>query len=229
MNPNDIDIILHSRKTFLFLDETPWIKKENPDFDVSMGSWDGAECCELVGLYLLNQIELVFPHTNVGLYRDDGIGVVDLPGPDVERLRKKITKLFQDNSLKITIEANIKITTFLDVCFNLVNGTFKPYRKDNDKPSYINIQSNHPPHIKKQLPDMISKRLSTLSSSKEIFDNEIPIYTDALRHAGYNQQLQYKAEPSNPSVPRRRRKIIWFNPPYITLKLLQMLLISFFF
>ena len=34
------------------------------------------------------------------------------------------------------------------------------------------------------------------------------------RHSGYNQQLQYKAETSNLSVPRRRRKIIWFNAPY---------------
>ena len=61
---------------------------------------------------------------------------------------------------------------------------------------------------------MISTRLSTLSSSEEIFDNELPIYSDALRHSGYNQQLLYKAESSNPSVPRRRRKIIWFNAPY---------------
>ena len=189
MNPNDIDIILHSKKNFHFLDETPRIKRENHDFDVSMGSWDGAECSKLVGLYVLNQIELVIPHTNVGLCRDDGIGVVDLHGPDVERLRKKITKLFQDNSLKITVEANIKITTFLDVCFNLVNGTFKPYRKYNNKPSYINLQSNHPLTMAKLLPEMISKKLSTLSSSDETFDNELPIYSDELRHAGYNQQL----------------------------------------
>ena len=33
-----------------------WIKKgDNPYFDVTMGSYDGAEICELVGLYLLYQ------------------------------------------------------------------------------------------------------------------------------------------------------------------------------
>ena len=129
-----------------------------------MSQWDPG--MEQNVLYVLNQIELVIPHTHVGLYRDDGIGVVDLHGPDVERLRKKITKLFQDNSLKITVEANIKITTFLDVCFNLVNETFKPYRKDNDKPSYINIQSNHPLTMAKLLPaGDISSKTNTWSIS----------------------------------------------------------------
>ena len=28
-------------------------KKDNPESDVTMGSYDGAELCELVGLYLL--------------------------------------------------------------------------------------------------------------------------------------------------------------------------------
>ena len=27
-----------------------WVKKNNPDFDVTMGSFDGPEVCELVGL-----------------------------------------------------------------------------------------------------------------------------------------------------------------------------------
>ena len=129
MNPNDIDIILHSKKNFHFLDETPRIKRENHDFDVSMGSWDGAECSKLVGLYVLNQIELVIPHTNVGLCRDDGIGVVDLHGPDVERLRKKITKLFQDNSPNITIEPNIKITTFWTLVLNWLMALSNPTEK----------------------------------------------------------------------------------------------------
>ena len=27
-----------------------WVKKDNPDFDVTMSSYDGPEVCELVGL-----------------------------------------------------------------------------------------------------------------------------------------------------------------------------------
>ena len=37
-----------------------------------MGSYDGAETCELVGSYLLSQL----PETiDLGLYRDDGLGI----------------------------------------------------------------------------------------------------------------------------------------------------------
>ena len=35
-------------------------KKDNREFDVNMGSYDGAEFCELVGLYLLDLITKEF-------------------------------------------------------------------------------------------------------------------------------------------------------------------------
>ena len=38
-----------------------------------MGAFDGAEVCELVGLYLLKQMEVFIPREQVGLYRDDGL------------------------------------------------------------------------------------------------------------------------------------------------------------
>ena len=40
---------------------------------------------------------------------------------------------------------------FLDVTFNLVepNYNYKPYRKPNNTPLYIQRSSNHPPTIKK--------------------------------------------------------------------------------
>ena len=34
-------------------------KKEDPRFDVTMGVFDGAECCELVGWYLPKRIETI--------------------------------------------------------------------------------------------------------------------------------------------------------------------------
>ena len=39
----DIDIIMHSRKSLLFDSNSAWIKKNNSSFDVTMGSYDGAE------------------------------------------------------------------------------------------------------------------------------------------------------------------------------------------
>ncbi|XP_015755266.1 PREDICTED: uncharacterized protein LOC107334820 [Acropora digitifera] len=50
----DIDIIMHSRKSLLFDSNSAWINKNNSSFDVTMGSYVGAEVCEVVGLFILN-------------------------------------------------------------------------------------------------------------------------------------------------------------------------------
>jgi len=34
--------------------EEQWTKKHDSNFDVIMGSYDGAETCQLTGIYLLN-------------------------------------------------------------------------------------------------------------------------------------------------------------------------------
>ena len=55
ISQKDIDIILHARKSLLFGNGKVWNKKfGDPEFDVTMGSFDGAEICELVGLYILS-------------------------------------------------------------------------------------------------------------------------------------------------------------------------------
>ena len=74
VSDEDEEIILHSRKTLLFNDNEPWVKAgDSPMFDVAMGSYDGAEVCELVGLYILHKLTTAFPNGNIGLYRDDGL------------------------------------------------------------------------------------------------------------------------------------------------------------
>ena len=52
------DIIFHARKTFLFYQGEPYVKKNAPDFDCPMGAHDSAEVCELVGLYILSKLEV---------------------------------------------------------------------------------------------------------------------------------------------------------------------------
>jgi len=74
--------------------------------------------------------------------------------------------------------------------------------------------SNHPPHIKKELPKMISKRISQLSSSKEIFLSEAPAYSAALLNSGYSEGLVYKESEPTASKRTRKRNILWFNPPW---------------
>ena len=49
------DIILHAKRSLLFSSDSTWEKKSSNDlFDITMGSFDGAETCELVGCYLLS-------------------------------------------------------------------------------------------------------------------------------------------------------------------------------
>ena len=58
-----------------------------------------------------------------------------------------------------------------------------------------------------------SKRISDLSSSKEIFTSEAPFYNQALSAAGYKEELQFQ-ERQDSCRRKRRRKAIWFNPPW---------------
>ena len=58
ISDKDIDIITQCRKSLLFDNETAWTKKNQSDmFDVTMGSFDGAEDCEFIGLFLLNNLK----------------------------------------------------------------------------------------------------------------------------------------------------------------------------
>ena len=78
----------------------------NTTFDVTMGSHDGAETCELVGNFLLSQLQDL--NVNVGLYRDDGLAITDATPRDAENIKKEICRIFNNNGLRITIEANKK-------------------------------------------------------------------------------------------------------------------------
>ena len=162
---DEIKIIKHSRKALLFSNSSQWVKKQgNEEFDVTMGSYDGAEVCELVGLYLLSKLTDVLEEGRVGLYRDDGLAaVVSRSGRLLDQLRKRILKIFEAEGLSITIEINLQRTDFLDVMLDLESGKFSPYRKPNNEPLYINAKSNHPPSIISKLPKMINRRISDLS------------------------------------------------------------------
>ena len=169
----DTSIIMQARRTLLFNNGEPWVKKVgNEEFDVPMGCFDGAEICELVGIYNLHQLKSVMRKENVGLYRDDGLGILrNLSGPEVERMRKRIIKIFKDCGLNITIKMNLKTVDFLDVRFDLVNNTYQPYRKRNNEPVYFHKQSNHPHNILKEFPKSVKKRISDISSDENVFNN----------------------------------------------------------
>ena len=180
-----------------------------------MGSFDGAEVCGLVGLFILHQITQQTNGIEVGLYRDDGLAIArNLSGPQIDRARKMLHKIFDDNKLKIDIKCNLKVVDYLDVTFDLDSGTHRPYVKPNNTPLYVHTKSNHPPHVLKQIPISISKRISNISSNEDIFKKAAPYYDKALKEAGHEQTLAY-SPPNAPGKRKNRpRNIIWFVPPF---------------
>ena len=61
------------------------MKKDNDDlFDVTMGSFDGAEVCKLIGLSILNDLANKYWTNNIGLYRDEGLAIFkNTTGPHI--------------------------------------------------------------------------------------------------------------------------------------------------
>ena len=142
-----------------------------------MGSYDGAEICELVGVFILNHLGKKFGKKNIGLHRDDGLAIIKKRSARLaDKTRKELHKIFEQFGLKITAESNLHVVNFLDVTFDLSTGKYKPYRKPNDDPLYIHKHSYHPPSILRQLPASINKRISTLSSDKQVFDDAVQTY-----------------------------------------------------
>ena len=152
-------------------------EKKNTEscFDVTMGSFDGAEICELVGIHILPLLSNKLDKQSglyTGLYRDDGLLLLrNTSKQKTDRIRKDIIEiLFLKSGFKIEIKTNLHIVDFLDITFNLLHGTYKPYKKPNDQLLYVNTSSNHPPQIIKQLPTSISNRSSNNSSNKQVFE-----------------------------------------------------------
>ena len=165
--------IRHCRKSLLFCTDKIWIKKSNLEFDVTMGSFGGAEICELVGFYIIDQLSNILPVESFGLYRDNGLAILSgISGPDTDQIIKNIRNLFKTNNLKITIEAGMQKPDYLDVMFNAYNGKYWPYEKPNSQLQYIHIQS---PDIKKQLLKMIEKRLSGLLLEVGVAQNSLQV------------------------------------------------------
>ncbi|PFX24183.1 hypothetical protein AWC38_SpisGene11228 [Stylophora pistillata] len=86
------EIILHAKQSVLFSDDCPWEKKSaNNQFDVTMGSFDGAETFELVGCHLLSILTKKYGR-NIGLYRDDGLAAPNGNPKEIEKIKKELAK-----------------------------------------------------------------------------------------------------------------------------------------
>ena len=182
----------------------------------------------------------------VGLYRDDGIIYIpESNGPKTSSMQKKIIRAFKLLGLRIQIASNLKIVDFLDITLNLNNGTFKPFSKNDSAPRYINISSNHPRSVLRQISNAVNQRINWLSSCKKIFEESKGRYDDTLKDSGFQGRLEYltpvdltsKVKSNNGGTrtlikvgeiinnsshakrrgKNRNRKVVWFNPPFCRL------------
>ena len=68
-----------------------------------MGWDDVAEVCELVGSFILNKLTSIINKSDIGLYRDDGLGIFqNVSKPEIKRKKKAIVKVFKGCNLCIT-------------------------------------------------------------------------------------------------------------------------------
>ena len=112
-----------------------WKKKDaDTIFDVMMESYDGAELCELIGIYIQSLLKNILSKDNMGLYRDGGLFILrKINKQQIDRVRKKIISVLKNIDLRIEIVTNLTEVDFLDITLNLENNTYDPYRKPNDK------------------------------------------------------------------------------------------------
>ena len=111
-----------------------------------MGSYDGAETSELVGSFLLSQLQNL--DVNIGLLQRRRLAIFNTTPRDTENIKKEICSVFNQTGLRITIEANKQIINFLDVTFNLVNSTYQTFTHRSPQRTYLSVSTDgcHPFH-----------------------------------------------------------------------------------
>ena len=75
-------------------EDQPWEKEDASNFDVTMGSYDGAETWELVNSFLLFQLPKELEH-NIGLCKDDGLAIANSTPRTTERIKHSICQILK--------------------------------------------------------------------------------------------------------------------------------------
>ena len=129
ISEDKINIIKHCRKSILCHDEELWIKKDvSGNFDNPMGSFNGAILSEFIGYLLLYNINRIIDSCSHGLYRGDGLIIVDVGATRQGDIIRKNKLRF-----KLDIKTNLKIKDYFHVTLTLYNSTVSPFRKKKTK------------------------------------------------------------------------------------------------
>lgn len=97
---------------------------------------------------MLNRLTNIFGNNMAGLYRGDGlVAIPNQSGYKLEKLKLAVHKYTKSIEFRITIEASLRVTDFLDVKLNLNEKTYEPFTKPKKLINYFNINSNDPQNI----------------------------------------------------------------------------------
>ena len=131
----------------------------------------------------------------------------------MKKIRKHLQNIFKNNGLDVIIECTMKLVNYLDVTFNLNDGTYRPYKKLDNIIQYRHFETNHTPNIIKQIPKPIEKPFCQLSSNEEIINESATFYEEKLHQSGQQQKLKYNpVNTKTHSKLNHKRNIIWFKP-----------------
>ena len=77
------------------------------------------------------------------------------------------------------------------------------------------VTTNHPKNILENIPLAVNKRLSSISSNKEFFDQAALPYQAALEASGYTHNLEFDPNVTNTGIKTNRaRRVTRFNPRF---------------
>ena len=125
----EVNTVIHSQNSLFFNNTSLWIKREDdPDFDVTMSSFDGADICEPVDVYILKVFGEKYGKERVGLYRDDIlVSFETVSGRQAEKINKDVIKIFKEEfNTNITSETKLKVINFLYITFNRSTWKYQP-------------------------------------------------------------------------------------------------------
>ena len=134
-----VNIIKHTRQSFLFQVSNAWVKKEGILFlDISMEIYDATEVYELVVLNLLSKPSPRIGTKNVRPYQIDRLIVIhQTNGSTMDRIWKYVIPPFKSEGLSITIDPELMECDFVVVSFILETDKVSPYRKPHKTTLYI--------------------------------------------------------------------------------------------
>ena len=143
----------------------------------------------VVGLFILDQLNKI-DRLSPGLYRDDCLAVTNASNRQCEKIKQKMCEIFKNYNLGTTSTANLKKVDFLDITFDLEKETFQPYNKPGNVPQYVHKLSNHPPSIIKNIPESVNRRLSSISSNEQVFNEEYKELVEKEIHKEYRKSTK---------------------------------------